>query len=642
MGGGPCYGADFLEDAIWIVRHRLVREGFSRIAVTAQLWRDGRPLFAAHVGPQDGGEFFQIPEGDAVLLHVRPGRRDVFSSLHCNGIRSLDRRRCIQAFYPHVGLFSPPAERFFSKNRLDGGIRRLEEQLHAMGLRDARLVSQVVEELGHRRRVVLDWDEGLPHRLGAVSIAVAGDDPQHLAGEWEEKMRPSASDGVIGERLQRLRRQLHMAGHADARLDHHIEPMDGIDFPTDRLVIAVDPGPALRIGDITFQGRPWNEFPALRRHMTIRPGDPCDPDAIATDRSRLQAIGLAGAVDVHFTDESPSLCLRNVHFVGRESAADELYLRLGGGTYDLARIGIDWRHRGVRRVVYSSLLRVVQSFRRSEATYHGQVPWLCGEGTFFTWHGQLLRMEEANWVRRDEEFGCGLERYFPGGHRGSLIYAWSRLSADHSTAGGDWHRGRTDRVGSWRISMERSRLDNPLCPSKGDRCECLLELAHPIFGGDGRYVRLEIALALHRRIGSTALVHGELRHGLVHPFGPAGHRLPFNRRFFSGGANSVRGFRNGRATPFDENGGVVGATAQAIARGEWEQRITKHLSYFIFCDGIGFCAAGHRPDTWLSSVGYGLAFHTFVGPLRLARSWNWHRRATDSATGLCISFGSPL
>jgi outer membrane translocation and assembly module TamA len=330
---------------------------------------------------------------------------------------------------------------------------------------------------------------------------------------------------------------------------------------------------------------------------------------------------------------------RSVHFVGREKGRDELFLRLGGGSYDLVRCGIDWRHRSLQGLPHSSLLRLVQSCRRSTATYRGQIPWLCGEGTFFSWHGHLLRMEEADWIRRDGELGCGVEKYGTGGRHSAFTYSWSHLSADRF--GGGWRRQR-GRVGSLHISLERSRLDNPLYPTRGDRRECHWEWADPLLGGTAKYLRLELALAFHHRLSSTVLLHGDLHHGLAHPFGNTDRRLPFNRRFFPGGANSVRGFREGRAAPVDGDGRVVGATAYTIVRGEWEQRLSHRISYFLFCDGVGFCESGHRPDTCLSSAGCGLAFHTFVGPLRLSRSWNWCRRPGDPAVHLRFSIGFPF
>jgi outer membrane translocation and assembly module TamA len=648
MASDGTYGEEFLEDAVWMLRHRLAREGFSRASVDLYLHRDGKLLFSAHVPATAPAEFSAVPDGDGVLLRMAPGRRDVFSSLRCNGIHSLDRRQCQRAFYPKDGLISPPGERFFSENRLADGIQRLQRLLRSRGFRDARLLGQRVEERGHRRRVVLDWDEGPPHRIASVRvdwIGEAGKPPgagegewKNLGDGWEEEAPPLASDEAIGERLQRMRRLLHAAGHGDARLDHRLEALESSpERQLDRLVIAVDAGPALRIGAIGVLGKPWDAIPTVRRHLTIRPGDPFDPDAIAANRSRLQSLDLAGPLELRWEDGPDGV--RSVHFVGREKGRDEIFLRLGGGSYDLVRCGIDWQHRSLRNLPHSSLLRLVQSCRRSTVTYRGQIPWLCGEGTFFSWHSHLLRMEEAGWIRRDGELGCGLEKYGAGGRHDAFTYSWSRLSADHS--GQDWQR-RRGRVGSLRLSLERSRLDNPLYPARGSRRECHLELANPIFGGRAKYLRLELAAALHHRLLPTVLLHGDLRLGLAHPFGDADGKLPFNRRFFPGGANSVRGFREGLAAPRDGAGRVVGATAYAIVRGEWEQRLTHRISYFLFCDGVGFCESGHRPDTYLSSSGCGLAFHTFVGPLRLSHSWNWLRRPADPATLLRFSIGFPF
>jgi outer membrane protein insertion porin family len=120
--------------------------------------------------------------------------------------------------------------------------------------------------------------------------------------------------------------------------------------------------------------------------------------------------------------------------------------------------------------------------------------------------------------------------------------------------------------------------------------------------------------------------------------------LPFNKRFFPGGESSVRGYQEGKASPLDENGNQLGAETYTQANLEFEQLLTKSWSVVTFFDVVGF--ALHRSDyPWdegLYSVGGGLRWYSFLGPVRLEYGYNLNRRVHDPAGTLHFSIGFPF
>jgi len=126
--------------------------------------------------------------------------------------------------------------------------------------------------------------------------------------------------------------------------------------------------------------------------------------------------------------------------------------------------------------------------------------------------------------------------------------------------------------------------------------------------------------------------------------GDASDEIPFVERFFLGGENSVRGYREGEALPLDDNANEIGAEAYVLTNVELEQRVLPDLSVVLFYDGVnnsrdGVFGGAHE---YLYSVGLGVRYQTVVGPVRLEYGYNPDPRDEDSHDALHLSVGFPF
>src|SRR4029434_5219749 len=114
-------------------------------------------------------------------------------------------------------------------------------------------------------------------------------------------------------------------------------------------------------------------------------------------------------------------------------------------------------------------------------------------------------------------------------------------------------------------------------------------------------------------------------------WGGTANQLPFNKRYFPGGANSVRGYVEGEAAPLDGNGQQLGAETFTLLNLELEQLLTKTWSVVAFIDTVGFAQyrADYPWDQVLSSVGGGVNWRSLIGPVRLEYGYNLNRRPLD-------------
>ena len=192
--------------------------------------------------------------------------------------------------------------------------------------------------------------------------------------------------------------------------------------------------------------------------------------------------------------------------------------------------------------------------------------------------------------------------------------------------------------------MKRDKRDNPLYPREGYRVSGSLEAASQFLLGDVDFERLELSASFHQPIAKTSWLHLGLSHGIIFTSGNPRDELPFNKRFFQGGENSVRGFQEGEAAPRNARGKVIGAETYLTANLEFEQALTEKWSLIAFSDSIGFAKDfGKYPfDEKLFSVGLGIRWKTVIGPIRLEYGHNLNPRKDDPAGTLHFSIGYPF
>jgi outer membrane protein insertion porin family len=199
-------------------------------------------------------------------------------------------------------------------------------------------------------------------------------------------------------------------------------------------------------------------------------------------------------------------------------------------------------------------------------------------------------------------------------------------------------------VGEFLLDVSQDRRDSPLNPQRGYRLSASLEYASPNLGGEVGFQHLELAASGHLPLGAGRWIHVGVRHGVAATWNRPADNLPFARRFFPGGENSVRGFKEGEASPRDDQGNYIGAETYLSGSVELEQAITPKWSLVAFVDGVDFAAdLGDYPgNEQLYSAGGGIRWKTIIGPLRLEYGYNLNPRPQDPVGTLLFSLGCPF
>ena len=640
------FSASFVEDAALILASRVKRDGYlaPRIQIVLRS-SDGKVMRVDAANLIDN----PLPRPLRIVaarFHVRKGVLYYLQSLEIHGLSAIPVKTARSYFEETGTLFSSKRGRAYTTQGVERGLSSLRDALDRLGYQDATADSTVLRRDDRTGAVVVSVTVVQGPKYTIHSIREEFPDgtttnQTHVVTPNRPYSRIWLQDFVLGVKTNQFR-----LGHPDATVEiQNTVGAPGQPATEKDLVAIVKSGPEVRIGTVEFSGAKRVSRRLLRRSVRVRRGELLDPTRVEEGRYRLARLGVFEAVDLSYRPEDAAT--RDVIYSMTEGKRLNLSLLFGWGSYELLRGGVDLEANDLWGEAHHAEVRAIQSFKASSGDFTYTVPELVGRDIDLFVNGSGLRRQEISFIRLEYGGGIGLHKYFqPTATDVSARYSYQILNAsDFSAVQEVASEGLTNpAVGAISFEIKHDRRDNPLYPRRGYKVFLTLETATSYLGGEANYQRIEIQPSWHHPLGGGLYLNIGASHGLVDSFGSPSQNLPFNKRFFPGGENSIRGYREGEASPRNEFGQLVGAETYTLGTVELEQALTPKWSLVVFSDSLGFARRlDHYPfDTGLFSVGGGLRWRTLIGPIRLEYGHNLNPRAGDPSGTLQFSLGFPF
>jgi outer membrane protein assembly complex protein YaeT len=638
--------SSFVEDSALMLASRIKHDGYLRPQIDIEL----RSSEGAQI-ETDAQRVFQNPLPSdlrvvSARFHVHKGILYYFKSLQFEGLQTISQKTAQSFFFDTEILFSTKSGRSYTPERLRHGLTSLTDSLDRQGYRDAKAEVSDVQQDDQTGAVsvMIKVQQGRKFFIHSIREEFVGTAQSNL-NRTIAPNRPYSRIWLQDYSLSIKTNQYHL-GYPDTTVELQTLPANISEGETQKdLVAIVKPGPQVRVGAVDFLGATNTSRRLLKRSVRIQRGDLLDPTRVEQARYRLARLGIFDAIDLNYKPEDEHT--RDVMFALQEGKKINLSLLVGWGSYELLRGGAVIEANNLWGEAHHVELKAVQSIKSSSGDLLYTVPELIGPDIDLFVNGSGLRRQEIDFVRLEYGGAIGLHKYFVSASTDvTTRYSYQILSAsDFSAVQGVATEGLTNpAVGSITTEIKYDRRDNPLYPHHGYKVFLTLETATTYFGGDANYQRVELFSSWHHPLGGGLSLSLGLSQGLVDPFGSAANNLPFNKRFFPGGENSIRGYREGEASPRNEFGQIVGAETYTLGTVELEQALTPKWSLVLFSDNLGFAEdLNHYPfDTGLFSVGGGIRWHTLIGPIRLEYGYNLNPRPGDPTGTLQFSLGFPF
>lgn len=573
------------------------------------------------------GARFRIEEGP--LVRVR--------ELVIEGAQALEPER-VRA---HLKRFA--AGRPFDREGLQRAVESLRELYVERG--HQRLVLPEPELVFHEDDTVsitLRIDEGPAFRIERVSFT--GGAPQlaelerrradELLAEHEGRHYQPGIERALEARLVEDYRH---RGYPDAELT--ITPLLDEQSGAVELACELRPGPLVTLDDIRITGNVRTRTEAVLSALGLEVGTLYDSEELRRAFRDLYALGLFDSVEVALegTGERRALVV-TLH----ETRSVEIRLEPGWGSYEGPRMLVGISENNFRGLGELLVLEGTVSLRARSA----RLAWI--DRDFF---GTRMISEASFGVEQREEpsyefvrqtFGYFLRQPLGPDWQASLGYEFRPTNlVDESLLGIAPDIVEDTEVGALSVGLALDDRDNPLLPTRGRRGRARLEWAENGIGSDTEFVRANFEYAQLLRLGEQGVLAASLRTGVMQPYGIS-NDVPITERFFNGGENSVRSFREDELGPKDAAGEPIGGEAATTLNLEYRRLLAGNLAAALFADAGNVALDSSEYlhfDDFRSALGLGLAYLLPIGPVRVDFGWNPAPRADEDDWVLHVSVG---
>lgn len=506
---------------------------------------------------------------------------------------------------------------------LEKDIERSRLYLARRGYPYAEAVPRFEPSASDRKlRIVLDFTAG--PRVDIESVSVDGmpaslEERADVSGSVRAGSRFSEED--LSSASKTLLSLLKHSGYARAEVEPSVRRSDSTHV---RLGFRVRPGSVYTFDEVTVEGTSPDLVPLVKKTIDLKRGVPYSPAIVREAEDYLRLLGLFGRIRLNTPESGPQSL--DLHADLSQRKPRTLEVNVGYWTDDLIKVGARWYHRNL--LLAGRGLEVKGSLSRFAQNIGTSLNWpgLYGPRTW----GLADLMHERETEESYDLQSTELE--LAGVYRPTLTtslragFSVSDVDVDVKTEDPEAFVEQGGLLTTVSLEWTRDTSDDRLNPTRGTVNRIHIEWAPQGAISESHYILFEGGSTLYLPLGMGTVAAGRLGVGAAEPLGESADLLP-NKRFYSGGVTSMRGFRRRKLGPLDSEEAPLGGEARLETALELRFPLVWRLGGALFVD---------TGQVWRRSedvsfedievaVGPGFMIRTPIGPIR----GDWGYRLTD-------------
>ena len=432
---------------------------------------------------------------------------------------------------------------------------------------------------------------------------------------------------------------------AEIKYDVHIDSID-VD-----LSWTITPGEPVRIADIALGGNKQVAEGLIRRELVITRGEYFKLKKILESKQNLYDTGYFNSVEIEPADFNSEDGSVDLALQVRERKMGYIEAGIGVGNVQGNRVFLEWGQRNLLGRGYALNLRSEYAFRLfpeneyklSKLDFWERYQRHGGElrfpHIFSTWNTFAVG---AFYVRdatiepvvvKTTSANASVSRRFTRQTSIQLTYGLEHVRRENVEDEREKSRRR-----SLDLTYTRDVRDFYFNPQQGTYLNTKGRYAGGFLGGEDDYYSLIGSYQAYMKIGRQTVFAYRLRTGYAQSFGDSKETgVPLESRFFAGGGNSVRGYKENSIGPLDDNGSPIGGRVLLLTNVELRFPLPYLAKYnfggTLFIDGGNVWSSVEEiepryfnpfissdeisPLYYRYSMGCGIRYNTPVGPIRL-------------------------
>jgi outer membrane protein assembly complex protein YaeT len=402
-----------------------------------------------------------------------------------------------------------------------------------------------------------------------------------------------------------------------------------------RLILEAQPGELAHFGVIDIKGERSVSENVIRRQLNFKPGDRFTRKVMRESQQKLYGMELFEFANIEsLEDKDQELPEVPVRVTVAEGKHKKVQTGIGYGSEEKARVRIRWdhlnflggaRHAGVE-AKWSSLDRGVrldytQPYFFSphlSMRFEGQA-WQAAEPVYSLDRvgGRAILQHQAN---RQTTFSVSLiDEYEKSSVANRALTDFTVRNALISL-GLDPRTGETrGTVSALAFDFNHNTTNNLLDARRGYSVTGHVEQAGKFMWGTYNYLATTAEGRHYLPIGGKLVFANRLGFGAIRPSGAVDANVPFHKRYFLGGASSIRGWGRYEVSPLSGFGFPIGGLTMLQGTSEVRFPVVGNLGAVLFLDYGNVWEKSWNFDVGnlRYAVGPGLRYLTPVGPIRV-------------------------
>jgi outer membrane protein assembly complex protein YaeT len=539
------------------------------------------------------------------------------------------------------------AKHYFQREQFDADLKRVVAFYKDRGYGEAKVKSFDVKmnDKQDAVAVTLNIDEGQPTLVERIDYQGFDDLPaQHLT-DLKSRL-PLKEHAPLDRALAQASRESaldELKDHGYPYASVRVTESAGSSDHGRVLTLTAVPGTMARYGDVEITGNSSVSDNVVRRQLTIRPGRLFRLSQLQESQRRLYDLQTFQFANVEAdVPEGQQPAVIPIKTVLTEGKHRKVNFGVGYGSEEKGRVSADWRHvnffGGARTMQIQSQYSSLNAGVRANFTQ----PYVFGPRNQLSLRAQTWHTAEPSYTLNTSGGRGTLEHRFA--RRGPL----SQRSSDTSVSmaytneyqsyqvlpqalnnpaaikflislGLDPLNGQAHGLlSSLAFGLHRSTADSTVNAKSGYLLDVHLEQAGKTLGGDYEFTETIVEGRYYVPIVNRAVFAVKVRGGSIGTIGTDSNLgVPFYRRYFLGGAQSLRGWGRFEVSPLFE-GVMVGGHTMFESSAELRAPVWGNLSAVLFADAgnVWQSAWNFGLNDLRYDVGPGLRYLTPIGPIR--------------------------
>ncbi|MBP1611684.1 MAG: outer membrane protein assembly factor BamA, partial [Acidobacteria bacterium] len=489
-------------------------------------------------------------------------------------------------------------------------------------------------------------DEGARAKVGTVRVD--GDWPAPL-GRASERIPFRTGENFKPQKVEEteraLRTALDGAGYFDSSVAMLLQSGEGKVDVTYR----VQAGRPYTIDSVGFSGLEKTREKVVKAAVTLKPGQPLTRAAVQETERNLFALGLFREIDVVTTPLPDRPDRQAVVIEFKETPSTSLTLSGGWDTETEFAASVGLSHDnlwGVGRTggiqaYYSSLLSGVRATLEDRRLRRGTLEGLITAG----WEEEVFPGFTSDTTSAAVQLAVPELR-----HKRWLVryqledtrIVESGLSDSDLNDALLEEQTEPVRLGSLAFAGQYDRRDDPFLPARGWVVRGDVGLFSQWFASEDEFWRVNGQIGGYWPLGNRLTLASAVRVGFADPYGET-TAVPLQKRFYTGGFDSVRGFPRDGIEPEVAGSpvGPVGGQSLFVFNLEARYRVWGDAEVVVFTDrgNVWLTVPEWNPFETRNTLGLGFRYRTPIGALRAEYGWKLDRQEDESAGQFYFAIG---